>query len=90
MNLHAGDHAVQIGHLTGDVYLVKQEVRPDPKALAETIGLHMSLPNKERRSVVKWLRDNFSVGLIKDLNRADFGLAQRYIRVVHERVNARR
>ena len=88
-HMHAGDHAVQIANLTGDVYLVKKEARPDPRELAETIKLHMSLPDKERNSVVQWMREKFKIGLIKDLSRADFGLAQRYIRVVHDRVNSK-
>lgn len=85
---NAGDHAVQIGHVVGDVYLTKKAHVPDRAEVAEAVRLHLSLPDSERNSVVKWMRKNFETGLIKELNRADFGLALRYIRKVHERVNA--
>lgn len=86
--LHAGDHAVQIGHVNGDVYLVSKTERPQQCDVVEAIRLHMSLPDKERKSVVKWMQKEFDTGLIKDLDRAKLGLALRYIRVVHRRVNS--
>lgn len=87
--LHAGDHAVQIGHVTGDVYLTKKPLTPDPIDLKEAIRLHMSLPMNERKSVVKWMQKEFDTGLIKDLDRSKLGLALRYIRAVHKRVNSK-
>lgn len=87
-NLEAGDHAVQIGHVVGDVYLTKKVQAPDRAEVAGAVRLHLSLPDAERNSIIKWMRKNFETGLIKDLNRADFGLALRYIRKVHQRVNA--
>ena len=87
--LNAGDHAVQIGHVAGDVYLTQKPLEPNPVDLKEAIRLHMSLPINERKSVVKWMQKEFDTGMIKDLDRANLGLALRYIRVVHKRVNSK-
>lgn len=88
-NLNAGDHAIQIGHVAGDVYLSKKMPEPNKVEVAEAVRLHLSLPTHERRSVVKWMQKEFDTGMIKDLDRAKLGLALRYIRVVHKRVNSK-
>ena len=87
--LNAGDNAVQIGKVTGDVYFTKKVNAPSEEDLKEAIRLHMSLQPNERKSVVKWMQNQFGTGLIKDLDRANLGLALRYIRAVHKRVNSK-
>ncbi len=88
-HMRAGDHAVQIGQITGDVYFTQKVNSPSEEDLKETIRLHMSLEPNERKSVVKWMQNQFGTGLIKDLDRANLGLALRYIRAVHKRVNSK-
>jgi hypothetical protein len=87
--MRAGNHAVQIGQVMGDVYFTHKVNAPSEEDLRETIRLHMSLQAYERKSVVKWMQKQFGTGLIKDLDRANLGLALRYIRVVHKRVNSK-
>lgn len=87
--MRAGNHAVQIGQVMGDVYFTQKVNAPSEVDLKETIRLHMSLQANERKSVVKWMQKQFGTGLIKDLDRASLGLALRYIRVVHKRVNSK-
>lgn len=88
-NLTAGDHAVQIAHVVGDVYLSKKVIKPSKAEVAEAVRLHLSLPPTERLAVVKWMQKQFETGMIKDLDSANLGLALRYIRVVHKRVNSK-
>lgn len=88
-HLRAGNHAIQIGQVMGDVYFTQKVNAPSDEDLKETIRLHMSLQPNDRKSVVKWMQNQFGTGLIKDLDRASLGLALRYIRAVHKRVNSK-
>jgi hypothetical protein len=87
--MRAGNHAIQISQVIGDVYFTQKVNAPSDEDLKEAIRLHMSLRPNDRKSVVKWMQKQFGTGLIKDLDRANLGLALRYIRVVHKRVNSR-